>query len=105
MSEGGLSELDYEVLDTIADADETTAIVLHDLRNPNNAPWCSDDAKALDFAALDAVFGRLVDLGLVARKEEPTDGFEQPRAGVSFTWWCMTENGRRAWAAWVGRRN
>lgn len=71
MSEGGLSELDYEILDTIADGDETTAIVLRDLRNPNNAPWCSDDAEALDFAALDAVFGRLVDLGLVARKESP----------------------------------
>lgn len=99
--EFALSKLEYEMLDTLVDDDETTAIILHDLRNPNNARAFSEEAKALDFVVLDAVFSRLAELGLVGRKQEATDGFRRPQRGVSFTWWCLTEKGRRAWEAWA----
>ncbi len=96
-----LSELEYEILDLVVQEDETTALILSDLRNPNNAAWFSAEAKALDFALLDAVFGRLADLGLVSRKEESTDGFALSRPGVTYTWWSMTSEGRRVRDAWA----
>ncbi len=96
-----LSELEYEILDLVVQEDETTALILKDLRNLNNAAQLSAEAEALDFAGLDAVFERLADLGLVSRKQESTDGFELPRPGVTYTWWSITGEGRRVWDAWA----
>ena len=67
MANKRLSELEYEILDSIVDADETTALILRDIRTPINEESFSADAKALDFDALDAVFDRLAERGLVAR--------------------------------------
>jgi hypothetical protein len=96
-----LTDLEYEILDCVVDSDETTRIILWDMSNPANADAFSIDAKRLDFDGLNRVFERLADLGLVARKEEATDGFEHPRRGVRYTWWSVTEEGRRVWQAWA----
>jgi hypothetical protein len=37
MRDLSLSAFDHELLDWLADDEETTAIILNDLRNPNNA--------------------------------------------------------------------
>ncbi len=100
MRDRGLSALELEILDTLVDSDETTALILRDLRNPHNAASFSERAKELDFARLDAVFRQLAERGLVAAKQEPTDGFALPRPGVSFTWWSLTDEGRRTWEAY-----
>jgi hypothetical protein len=96
-----LTDLDYEILDCVIDSDETTRIILWDINNPVHADTFSADAKQLDFDALNHVFERLTELGLVTGKEEATDGFEHPRPGVTYTWWSVTEEGRRVWRAWA----
>lgn len=101
LSKPFLSNLEYETLDLVVQEDESTALILSDLRNPLNAAPFSTEAKALDSATLDAVFGRLANLGLVSRKQEASDGFELPQPGVSYTWWSATDEGLRVWKAWA----
>ena len=94
-----LTDLHYEILDLVADEDESTAAALQTLHHPSASPF-SEQALALDFIGLDAVFEELQAHGLVEPKFEVTDGVQRPRPGVTYTWWSMTEKGRRAWDLW-----
>lgn len=98
MRELSLSAFDHELLDWLAQDEETTAIILNDLRNPNNASRFSAEMKALDFDDIDAALHRLAGLGLVKGHQETSDGL-QMEPGVTYTWWGLTDDGRRAWQA------
>jgi hypothetical protein len=99
MRDVSLTSFDYELLDWLAQDDETTAIMVNDLRNPNNASRFSAEMRALEFDDVDAALHRLADVGLVKGHQEPSDGY-QMAPGVTYTWWGLTEDGRRAWEAW-----
>src|SRR3954469_22077155 len=98
MPDLSLSAFDYELLDWLVQEEETTAIILNDLRNPNNASRFTDDMKALDFNDIDAALHRLADLGLVVGHQEASDGY-QIAPGVTYTWWGLTDAGRSTWEA------
>jgi hypothetical protein len=93
-----IADLEREILTTVCDDDETTRLILEDLHNRNNAEHFSDEAKRLDFDALDAVFKSLEAQGLVTSRPESTDGREHPRPRVTYTWWRITDAGRRVCA-------
>jgi hypothetical protein len=92
--------LELEILNTLADGDETTAVVLFDLHRPANADDHSDEARGLNLDRLNAVFERLEALGLVARTDGGWDGVGEQRAGTPTNWWSMTKRGRDTWQRW-----
>jgi hypothetical protein len=97
--------LELEILNTLADGDETTALILIDLHRAANADDHSDEAKELDGDRLNVVFERLVALGLVARTEDGWDGVSEQRAGVPTTWWSMTKRGWETWEQWAANQD
>lgn len=95
-----VSALELEILELIVDHEESTATVFPDLRtNPYSA-----EARALEVAELNAVFLRLVHLGLAEAEQRAFDGY-QAETGVTYTWWSITDKGRQTWLACVSAQD
>jgi len=96
MCTSGPDALDLEILGHLLDDKESTATVLETLRRPGNRDWVSHAAAGLSAEDLDTILRRLRSFGLVTSGEEATDGYRLTDPGESFTWWIVTDAGRRA---------
>ncbi len=92
--------LDLEILGHLLNDAESSATVLATLRLPVNRDQVSQAASRLTLADLDGIFEHLRSLGLVTAHQEASDGYQLAEPGRSFTWWTITEAGRRACDDW-----